>query len=240
MSLTIRQNKILNTIVKEYVKSAAPISSKFLDRKYNFGISPATLRIEMQKLTNEGLLYQPHTSAGRIPTDKGYRFFVNDILENGPFIFNNKKEEIIAKEIKKELENSLKFLQVATRVLAERSSNLSLSYILDEDILWKEGWEDIFDKPEFKDVDFVSRFAKTISLFEENISNFASDYSSGVRVYIGAETPKFRNEDASIITTSFKCPRLGCSGIFVIVGPKRMDYKKNISVVNSLTKLLEE
>ncbi len=237
---TIRQKKILNAIVKEYINSAAPISSKFLDRKYNFDISPATLRIEMQKLTNEGLLCQPHTSAGRVPTDKGYRFFVDDILENGPLNFNTKREKAIAREIRKELESSLKFLQIVTRILADSSSNLSLSYIFDEDILWKEGWEDIFNKPEFKDVDFVSRFAKTISLFEENISDFALDYPSEVRVYIGEETPKFKNEDASIITTSFRCSKIGCSGIFVIVGPKRMDYRKNISIVNSLTKLLEK
>ncbi|MFC1630230.1 hypothetical protein ACFL06_01695, partial [Patescibacteria group bacterium] len=80
MEITERQENILNKIVKEYVQSAQPVSSKLLEKKGNFGISPASLRIEMQKLTDNGYLLQPHTSAGRIPTDKGYRYFVNKLL----------------------------------------------------------------------------------------------------------------------------------------------------------------
>jgi transcriptional regulator of heat shock response len=240
MMPTIRQKEILNVIVEEYINSAVPISSKLIDRKYNFDISPATLRIEMQKLTNEGLLCQPHTSAGRIPTDQGYRLFVNNLLENSPFSFNSKKQKNIAKEIKKELESSLRFAQIVTKILADNSSNFSLSYIFNENLIWKEGWEDMFNNPESKDIEFISRFAKTVGLFEKNISDFVLDYPSGVKVYIGKETPKIKSDDTSIITTSFKCSELGCSGMFVIMGPKRMDYEKNISIINLLTKLLEE
>ena len=81
METTERQQKILNTIIEEYINSAQPISSQLLEKKHNFGLSPATIRIEMQKLTDAGFLYQPHTSAGRVPTDEGYRFFVDDLLE---------------------------------------------------------------------------------------------------------------------------------------------------------------
>ena len=66
-------------IVKEYIDSAEPVSSQLLEKKYDFDISPATIRIEMQKLTDKGFLLQPHTSAGRIPSDKGYRFYVDNL-----------------------------------------------------------------------------------------------------------------------------------------------------------------
>jgi len=82
MTITARQKAILKAVVKEYVRSAKPVASQQLEDKYDFGIKPASIRIEMQKLTDEGFLNQPHTSAGRTPTDKGYRLFVNELLNS--------------------------------------------------------------------------------------------------------------------------------------------------------------
>ena len=81
MSITLRQGQILEKITREYIRLARPVSSQLLEEKYKLGICPATIRIEMQRLTDEGYLYQPHTSAGRVPTDKGYRFFVDNLLK---------------------------------------------------------------------------------------------------------------------------------------------------------------
>lgn len=240
MTMTKRQGKLLDKIIREYINSALPVSSQLLDERYNFGISPATLRIEMQKLTDRGFLYQPHTSAGRVPTDKGYRFFVDELFEKGFPDFGDKKSSQMLKEIKKEIESSLRFTQTVTRILADNSSNLGLSYLLDEDILWKEGWKDIFEEPEFKEADFVSRFAKMLSCFERDIEKITLDFPSETRVYIGKENPVSKNEDFSIVTAKFTFPELGYKGIFAILGPKRMNYNKNISLINSLTQLLKE
>ena len=240
MTITERQEKLLDKIVKEYINSAVPISSQLLNEKYSFGISPATLRIEMQKLTDQGFLHQPHTSAGRVPTDKGYRFFVDRLFEKGFSVFDDKKSSQMMKGIKKEIENSLKFTQVVARILADNSSNLGLSYLLNEDILWEEGWKDIFGEPEFREADFISRFAKMISCFERDIEKITLDFPSETKVYIGEENPIFKNEDFSIVTAKFTFPKRGYKGFFAILGPKRMHYNKNISLINSLTKLLEE
>src|SRR3990167_8071237 len=83
MRISERQNLILNKAIEEYILSAQPVSSSLLEKKYDFGISPAMIRIEMQKLTEGGFLLQPHTSAGRVPTDKGYRLFVDELLQAG-------------------------------------------------------------------------------------------------------------------------------------------------------------
>ncbi len=80
MVITERQSKILNTLIQEYINTANPVGSEFLVEKHNFKVCPATLRNEMQKLTESGYLCQPHTSAGRVPTNKGYRFFVDSFL----------------------------------------------------------------------------------------------------------------------------------------------------------------
>jgi len=238
MAITDRQEKLLDRIVKEYINSALPVSSQLLNEKYSFGISPATLRIEMQKLTDEGFLRQPHTSAGRVPTDKGYRFFVDKLFEKGFADFNDRRSSQLLQEIEKEMENSLRFVQRATKVLAENSSNLGLSYLLDENILWKEGWKEIFDEPEFKEAEFAIRFAKMLDSFEKNIDKVASDFPIETKVFIGRENPAFRNRDFSVVTAKFELPELGYQGVFAILGPKRMNYNKNISLINFLTQSL--
>lgn len=83
MSLTPRQQAILKAIIEDYVLTAEPVGSRVLAKKFGFGLSPATLRNEMADLEDEGLLRQPHTSAGRIPSDAGYRVFV-DVLMDRP------------------------------------------------------------------------------------------------------------------------------------------------------------
>jgi heat-inducible transcriptional repressor len=75
-----RQVKILIAVIEEYTKTGLPVGSSVLVDKYRFNVSAATLRNDMVKLEEEDLLHQPHTSAGRIPTDRGYRYFVEDIM----------------------------------------------------------------------------------------------------------------------------------------------------------------
>ena len=240
MQITNRQEKILNSIIKEYIHSAMPVSSQFLNEKYNFNVSPATLRNEMQALSDSGFLHQPYTSAGRIPTDQGYRFFVNQIFEKGLPEFDEKKKTDIKNECRKKMDNSFRFIQKATKILADNSSNLALSHILNEDFLWKEGWDDVFEEPEFKENDFVLRFTKLINTFEKNIEEITSDFSDELGVFIGKETPFLRNEDFSIVVSGFDCPDLKNRGLFAIVGPKRMNYNKNISIIKLINQIFKE
>jgi len=72
--LSERQYEILKALIDEYIRTAEPISSDFLAQKYNFGLCSSAIRIEMQLLNKSGFLEQPHTSAGRVPTDRAYRF----------------------------------------------------------------------------------------------------------------------------------------------------------------------
>jgi heat-inducible transcriptional repressor len=78
-ALSEREKQILNSVVESYVETAAPVGSRFLAKRYNLGISPATVRNTMNDLEEMGYLRQPHVSAGRVPTDSGYRFYVNSI-----------------------------------------------------------------------------------------------------------------------------------------------------------------
>lgn len=236
MVITERQNLILDKIIEEYITLAQPVSSQGLEKKHDFGISPATIRIEMQKLTETGFLHQPHTSAGRVPTDKGYRFFVDNLLGKG--FLEEKYDLEIENLIEKEIGDTIKFLRSLTKSLAVTSSNLALSYLYnDKDFLWKEGWEEILGEPEFKETEYISNFAKLLKSFEENIINL--EISSGIKIYIGKENPFSKARDFSIIISRCYFPKKQ-EGILAILGPKRMAYQKNISLIDSLTKLLEK
>ena len=234
MIVTERQIEILNRIVADFIDLAQPISSEFLEEKHHFGICPATIRIEMQKLTDGGYLIQPHTSAGRVPTDKGYRFFVNNLFEKG--IPEEKDFLKLEDLIEREIGDRVRFLQSLTKNLASFSSNLALGYLFDEDLFWKEGWEDVLGEPEFKETKVITDFADVIKHFEKEIEDIK--INSGIKVYIGKENPFSKVKDFSIIISKCHFPN-DEKGVLAIAGPKRMAYDKNINSLNSLTKLLE-
>jgi heat-inducible transcriptional repressor len=227
-----RQKLILETIIKEYINSAEPISSKKLEEKYNFGICPATIRNEMQRLTDFGFLSQPHTSAGRVPTDKAYRFFVNNILENKE---ETKKEKLRIEKILKRNQDIVKRIQFLTKELASLSSSLAVSYLFDEDILWKEGWEDLLQEPEFQMSDQISDFVKFLKNFEDEADKMK--LNSEISVFIGKENPFSGPREFSLIISRFSYSDKE-SGFVSLLGPKRMAYDKNIALLNQFRKIM--
>jgi len=235
MKITDRQGKILNTIIQEYIHSAQPVSSQLLEKKYDFRICPATIRIEMQKLTDKGFLLQPHTSAGRIPTDRGYRFFVDKLIgekESAP-----KDVFGFGEILKKEREDIFKFANHLVKTLAETSSNFSLLRLLDEDLFWKEGWGEVLKQPESGERNFVAEFNKLLEDFEENVDDL--ELNSHIKIFIGREIPFSKAQNFSIMVSKCHFPKRE-EGIISLLGPKRMAYDRNISLINSLTKLLEK
>lgn len=225
----------MDRIVRDYIDLAEPISSEFLGKKHDFGICPATIRIEMQKLTDKGFLKQPHTSSGRVPTDKSYRFFVDKLMKRKKSVFEDTLDfEKIFKEEKKDI---FKFANDLVKTLAETSSNFSLLHILDEDLFWKEGWGEVLKQPEFEERNFIAEFNNLLEDFEENIDDL--ELNSEMKIYIGRENPFSKARDFSIMVSRCHLPK-GEEGIVSILGPKRMAYDRNIGLINSLTKLLEE
>ncbi len=241
MRITKRQEQILDRVVNDYINLAQPISSEFLEKRHGFKICPATIRIEMQKLTDEGYLYQPHTSAGRVPTDKGFRFFVDRLTEREPSEFLDKEFLKEVQKMERQIKDSLKFFQGITKILASTSSNLAISYIFDEKIFWKEGWQEIFNEPEFEDTEYIRNFLEMIENIEKNIEDFVFENRQmpTVRIYIGKENPIPKSKDFSLIISQSKFPKRK-KATLAILGPKRMAYQKNISLVNSLVKILEK
>ncbi|MFW6282917.1 MAG: heat-inducible transcription repressor HrcA, partial [Minisyncoccales bacterium] len=103
MDLSKRKKVILYSLIREYIESASPVSSQALEENYDFDVCSATIRREMHSLTKEGFLYQMHVSGGRIPTDKGYRFFVDNLIskiKKESKSVNEKRKEAKLKKLK--------------------------------------------------------------------------------------------------------------------------------------------
>jgi len=135
MELTQRQEKILDCLIKDYINRADPVSSKLLKKSANLDICEATIRNEFQELTDRGYISQPHTSAGRIPTEKAYRYFVDKMM--------TRREELIsefifkeAESVRKQIENELRLAEELTRSLSQMSSTLTIKYTLEKDDLF--------------------------------------------------------------------------------------------------------
>ncbi|MFZ3054955.1 MAG: hypothetical protein WA091_03190 [Minisyncoccales bacterium] len=225
-----RQAQIIKNLVKEYIKTAEPVSSKFLAEKYDFGICPSAIRIEFQYLIKEGYLEQPHTSAGRIPTDKAYRFFVDTLKD--------KREEKVEQELEKMMRSTSDKLRLAsevTKFIADNSSSFVNLHFFREGFNLKEGLDEIFKEPEAKNENFVSSLISFMENFEKNIETL---HDSKSMVFIGKENPIPKTKDITLICS--ECNLSGQKGFITIIGPRRMDYEKNIRLINSLNKAIKE
>lgn len=133
--ITARQEQILNSLIKEYIDSAEPISSNLLQKKYDLNVSPATIRNEFQELTELGYVTQPHTSAGRVPTEKAYKYFIEVIFTN-----NDAVKPAFAKSFlgaRQKINQELKLAQELTKSLKEISTTLSYTRLEDKDTIFE-------------------------------------------------------------------------------------------------------
>lgn len=141
MEITDRQEIILNALVKEYISAAEPVSSKLLKTRAGLDVCEATIRNELQELTETGFIEQPHTSAGRVPTEKAYHYFVDKIFADFSDSDNEKIfSSFIAKEIKRtreQIENELKLAEELAKSLTQVSATFSFSSMPEKDTLFQ-------------------------------------------------------------------------------------------------------
>jgi len=228
----MRQKDILETIVEQYIKTAEPVPSGELERKGDFGIRPAMLRIEMEKLEKAGYLSQPFISAGRIPTDKAYRLFVNNLLIRKEQRIGHKRSTEKIKQFTGAKEDRPKATQELTRIISELTSSLVLSYLPEENLFFKEGWSQIIREPEFENSHVFESFVRMIDSWEKDIIP-EMDFSGEIKIFIGKENPSQKSQDFSAIAGNLLLPDKE-KGVMAIFGPKRMEYDRNIDIINSI------
>ncbi|HUP26465.1 MAG TPA: hypothetical protein VM124_02340 [Candidatus Limnocylindrales bacterium] len=229
--MTDRQAKILAAIVEQYAEVASPVGSSLMAKVFN--VSSATIRAEMAELERLGFIYQPHTSAGRVPTDKGYRYYVNNLTE----IANTATEKRGERALTARVESGglpERTIRNAVDTLVELTHNLGLATIGNQ--LYMSGLSNLFGQPEFIDGAQVQQVARLLDNLEPWLREAAPN--EPLSVYIGSENPIGRSAQCSLIISRFRSPYSDRSYIGIL-GPTRQSYRDVMSLVEHAGRALE-
>lgn len=234
--MTERQIEILAAIIEQHAEIAAPIGSVMLAKIFN--VSSATIRSEMAKLEEMGFITQPHTSAGRIPTDAGYRFYVNMLTEAHetkllPDL--DRSARTIQARVNNHGDHADRAIRSAVDSLVDLTHNLGLATIGDE--LYISGIGNLFSQPEFAQIDHARAVANLLDNLEPWLREAAPN--EPLNVYIGAENPIGKSSGVSLIISSFRSPYSDRSYIGVL-GSTRQSYDKVMRLVRHAGAMLEE
>jgi transcriptional regulator of heat shock response len=231
-----RQGEILKVVVKEYAETAIPVGSELLKRKYKLLFSSATIRNEMALLENEGYLVKPHISAGRIPSDKGYRYFVDYLIDEREVSENYQKK--LEMELLKSKTKNVRMERTTAKLLSSMSHCLVVSGIVDKDEYFDFGMHNLLDDPEFNSLNDLSKLTSALDLIDENIDKILSQIDEDeTKIFIGKENPLKEIQNCSMIVSPYRL-KSGEKGLVAVIGPKRMKYQKNKSLVEFMKNVL--
>lgn len=230
--MTDRQKQILCSIVEQYAEVASPVGSQLLAKV--FAVSSATIRAEMAELERLGYIMQPHTSAGRVPTDKGYRLYVNSLSEEKEIGTELRGERALTARVQ-DAGLPERTIRNAVDTLVELTHNLGLATIGNQ--LYMSGLSNLFGQPEFMHSVQVRQVAELLDNLEPWLREAAPNQP--LSVYIGRENPIGRSAGCSLIISRFVSPYSDRSYIGVL-GPTRQNYRDVMNLVGRAGKTLEE
>ena len=230
--MTPRQAKILQAIVEQYAEVASPVGSSLLAKA--FDVSSATVRADMAALERLGYIDQPHTSAGRVPTDQGYRYYVNNMADMVEKPGTERANRALSARVQSGGQPELT-IRNTVDTLVELTHNLGLATIGPE--LYMSGLSNLFGQPEFMHPGQVQEVARLLDNLQPWLNEAAPNQP--LSVYIGHENPIGRTSGASLIISRFRSPFSDSSYIGVL-GPTRQSYRDVMSLVGRAGKALEE
>lgn len=233
--MTERQFEILSKIVQHYAETAEPVGSLAL-ADY-FELSPATIRAEMVALEQAGYIYQPHISAGRVPTDAGYRLYVNSLgnESNQPV---SRSAQTISKRVESLKDRTDAAIKIAAETLSDLTGNTAFATL--SDTVYFHGLHQLFSQPEFIDQLRAAQAARFLDQMSEWLfGSVDRGFAKELGIFIGAENPFLRSSGMTMIVSKFQSPYSDSSYIG-IVGPTRQNYEKVTSLVRLTGEKLEE
>ncbi len=237
-TLTVRQTQILKSIIDEYIDTAEPVGSESLEKKYNLGVSPATVRNEMLSLTKTGYLRQPHTSAGRIPSPKAMKFYIDQLMDERHMSLAD--EVKVKEEVRGKVDNLHEFLDEATHELSHVTQTLAVCALDKGDRVWHAGYSHVFENPEFADFESTSSlfsFLEEMNLMHELFFRRMTGVSP-VEVIFGEELGWPGFNPVGIIGSRFEIGDI--HGALGVIGPSRQEYQRVIPVIRYFKDLIEE
>lgn len=237
MDISERQQKLLLTIIKEFIETAEAVGSISLQNKYNFRVSPATIRNEMAELVGQGYLFQKNSSGGRIPTTKGWRYFIESLdSENLRDLDDATKERIHNELVQIKSENSM-LVRTAMHHLSQLANNAAVA-LLEHDIYYA-GLAQMVALPEFREAE---KLRNVLALLEDyyTLSDILNkgNPDSDINILIGEETEVSDFADYAVIFSELRV-RGAKKGYIAVIGPNRMRYDYIIPAVRYLSETIK-
>ncbi|MBU1987752.1 hypothetical protein KKF94_03410, partial [Patescibacteria group bacterium] len=218
--MTDRTKLILNTIIKEHIKTGAPVGSSVLVEKYQLDVSPATVRNEMAELESEGYIAQPYTSAGRVPTEQAFNLYIENLSEK-----KLNKAEINLLDNISQGSDDLNLKQIA-KTMAGISNN-AVFWAFEKHNLYYTGISNLLRQPEFSQTNLIYDISAIIDRVDEIIGEIFDETKYEPQILLGSKNPF--GDFLGIVLTKYKIKNK--IGMFGILGPMRMDYEKNLAVM---------
>jgi len=235
MDLTERQKNLLRAIIEKYIETAEGVGSETIEKEASLGVSPATIRNEMVRLTALGYLKQLHTSAGRVPTSMGMKFYVDQLMEEKALSLRD--EVAIKQELVEENEPFEKMLRHTTRILADQTHSLAIATDEAGDI-YAAGMANILDMPEFYDIDITRSVLSMLDkaeLINQIVAQLRAEEQ--LRILFGEELGIPFLEPCGFVVTRYQMQNH--KGILGIVGPSRINYSVVIPTIRYFSQLLQ-
>ena len=235
-----RQGEVLGIIVKHYVETAEPVGSRFVSRQ--LGLSSATIRNVMADLEDTGLITHPHTSAGRIPTDKGYRYYIDSLMRVRTL------NEHMVKSVRDDYSHALRsmedILEHTSHLISHLTNYVGITLFSRYEKLYMDGTSHIIAEPEFRDLKKLHSLLKCLEEKRDILEILSGEFEDDrLTIHIGRENHFSYLNDCSVVTRGYKI-KGKVSGRLGVIGPKRMVYEKVIPTVellaDTVTELLEK
>lgn len=224
--MEIRQENLLKLVIESFIRTAEPVGSKFLVSEYELDMSDATVRNELRELEEAGYLTHPHTSAGRIPTEVGYKLYVEKLMTPA----------VASKKVRGEFEEIARTAQgdegikLASKTLAEEMQN-AVIVAFGRDRVYYTGLSGLFAQPEFRNADYTINASAMFDQAEDLMGTlFERVTAPGPAIFVGSDNPL--GNQFSLVSL-----RLPHDIIINIMGPLRLDYAKGQSLMNLILEL---
>lgn len=233
-----RKKDILAAAIDTYVENAIPVSSEALARDYSFDLSSATIRNVLAELEELGFLTHPHTSAGRVPTEKGYRYYVNYLMKEINLLENEKCR--IESEYRKSIQELENLLDRTSAVLSDLTHCTGIVSFRDwQDRLFYKGASFMLEQPEFSNLERIRQILRMLEEKQKLTEIINRDLEKKIEIYIGSEIHCQEIDDCALVMSAYKYKNKP-SGRIAVLGPKRMKYAKAVSAVEYLSDLITE
>ena len=233
-----RKDSILGITVGRYISTVSPVSSSFIVKEYLCDLSSATIRNILAELEHEGYLTHPHTSAGRIPTQKGYRYYVDNLM-NEIQLLEEETARIKTEYKKQKLELEDLFDKLSKSISDTTNYTSMISVDGWDKKLFCSGTSYVVRYLDYSDIKKIEEILSALDEKERLLEIINCNLENRIDIYIGNEIACSEISKCSLVISEYKTKK-GPTGRIAVLGPTRMNYERVVSAIDYYSSLIEE